>query len=61
MELSEKDIEEFAALWKAEFGEELSRAEARESASALLEVYAVLARPLPESEHRPPRPTPPSP
>lgn len=55
MQLTDKDLHEFCALWKAEFDEELSLDEARHCASQLLELCALLIRPLP-SEYRAPAP-----
>ena len=43
MDLTEADIQEFAALWRDEFGEELSRDEARTEATRFLELYLLLA------------------
>ena len=48
MDLDNPDIQEFIQLWKEEFKETLSSAEARQCASELLELYAVLASPLPD-------------
>jgi hypothetical protein len=48
MDLDDKDIQEFMRLWQEEFKETISAADARHSASQLLELYAILARPLPE-------------
>lgn len=45
MQLSDDDIREFAALWKEEFGEEISDAGARRNASQLLRLYSLLLRP----------------
>ncbi|MEK7630489.1 MAG: hypothetical protein AAB417_00445 [Patescibacteria group bacterium] len=42
MELTEDDIREYQAIWKKEFGEEISVEEARRSASQLLELYRSL-------------------
>lgn len=47
MDLEENDIAEFAELWKQEFNETISLDEARHCASQLLELYTILARPLP--------------
>ena len=46
MQLREEDIREFQALWKEEFHEAISVADARERASALMELCLVLAAPL---------------
>jgi len=48
MDLDDHDIQEFIQLWKEEFNETLSLAEARQCASQLLELYALLASPLPD-------------
>jgi len=45
MQLSDEDIKEFAAVWKEEFGEEISDAEARRNAAQLLQLYSLLIRP----------------
>lgn len=47
MQLSDEDIKEFAALWREEFGEEISDAEARREAAQLLQLYSLLIRPPP--------------
>lgn len=47
MQLSDRDIQEFIALHAAEFGEELSVPEARESAAGLIELYLLLPSPTP--------------
>ncbi len=47
MELGDQDIREFAEIWKQEFNEELAPDEARHHASQLLELYSLLAKPLP--------------
>jgi hypothetical protein len=48
MDLDNRDIQEFIQLWKEEFKETLPPAGARQCASQLLELYAVLASPLPD-------------
>jgi hypothetical protein len=45
MELTDKDIHEFMALWEEEFSESLTMAEARLHASLLLQLYARLVEP----------------
>lgn len=55
MNLTDADIEQYRALWMAEFGEELSAAKARQSATALLELYLILVR---EDRDGPSEPTP---
>ncbi len=47
MNLNENDLQEFSRIWSEEFHEEISMKEARQYASSLLELYSVLARPLP--------------
>ena len=54
MDLDDRDIQEFIQLWKGEFKEMLSPADARQCASQLLELYGVLASPLPEERHESP-------
>ena len=46
MNLAENDLQEFSRIWSEEFHEEISIKEVRQYASALLELYATLARPL---------------
>jgi hypothetical protein len=46
MKLTEQDLQEFSRIWSEEFHEVISIDEARQHASALLELYSVLARPL---------------
>ena len=48
MDLDDREIQEFIQLWNEEFKETLSPAEARQCASQLLELYAILAFPLPD-------------
>jgi len=45
-------------LWKKEFNETLSPDKAHHHASLLLELYGLLARPLPEERSAPPDPDP---
>lgn len=47
MQLTDQDLQEFCEIWKEEFKEDLSPADARHYASQLLELYIVLATPLP--------------
>jgi len=47
MDLTEEDVHEFARIWQEEFKETLLPADARHCASLLLELYEVLASPLP--------------
>jgi hypothetical protein len=50
MEISKKELEEFKTIYKAEFGIDLSDAEAREIAQRLLGFVALIYRPLPEGK-----------
>jgi hypothetical protein len=43
MQLTDEDIREFQELWQKEFQESLADDEARNHASQLLELYALLA------------------
>lgn len=52
MQIDDKELQEFMALYEAEFGERLSKDDASEAAGNLAELYALLSEPLPE-EHRP--------
>jgi hypothetical protein len=42
MQLTEDDLREFMEIWSEEFKEDLTIADARERASALLDLYALL-------------------
>lgn len=42
MDLTDQDIEEFVAIWRQEFHEDLPLAEARTRATQLLELCAIL-------------------
>lgn len=44
-------LDEFIAIYKEEFGEEIGRADADEMASRLVMLYALLGRKLPEQKH----------
>lgn len=55
MRLNDDDLREFKAIWKDEFGEEITDDVAREAASRLLELYRVLAR-APRPGPEPPSP-----
>jgi hypothetical protein len=43
MQFTEADLQEFVVLWKEEFHETITEADARLSASSLMELYALLA------------------
>ena len=47
MELTDKDLDEFIAIWQKEFGEVITRDRARFHGGRLLELYALLMQPLP--------------
>ena len=47
MKINDKDLEEFKRIYFAEYGEELSRAEASEIANNLVDFYTLLSEPLP--------------
>lgn len=53
VQLTDQDLQEFCEIWKQVFNEDLSLGDARDCASQLLELYAMLAKTLP-SERRPP-------
>lgn len=55
MDLTEHDIETFRRIWEETFHEMLSIAQARQHAAELLELYSLLAKPLP-SERRKDKP-----
>ena len=52
MQIDDKELQEFMALYEAEFGEKLSENEAGEVAGNLAELYSLLAEPL-SGEQRP--------
>ena len=43
MQFTEADIQEFLTIWKEEFHETITEADARIAASALMDLYALLA------------------
>ena len=51
MQFEDADIEEFMSLWREEFGESISLEAARQCASQVMELYALLAS-APESSTR---------
>ncbi|MFZ2948571.1 MAG: hypothetical protein WA003_03705 [Desulfuromonadaceae bacterium] len=53
MRISEEELREFIRLYKEEFGEELSIAEASEVAGNFVSLYEFLAEPLPGEQNRP--------
>ncbi len=66
MQISDEDLEEFTRLYAAEFGEKLSKAEASEIAGRFVDLYTLLAEPLPSEQEgaampQPHNPAPPAP
>ena len=53
MKLTDIEVQEFANLWLAEFGERLPLDQARVQATLLLRLYARLATPLKQSTSSP--------
>jgi hypothetical protein len=53
MLLNDDDVNEFIAIYREEFGEELDPGSARILATQLLRLFTVLARPLPCEQGRP--------
>jgi hypothetical protein len=49
--LTDADIQEFIEIYKKEFKESLSFKDARDMATRVLELYVVLATPLPDETH----------
>ncbi len=47
MQISDEDLKEFMALYEREFGEQLARSKASEMATRLINLYMLLAKPLP--------------
>ena len=47
MQISDEALNEFIAIYEAEFGEEISRKDANEMALSVLRLYELLARKLP--------------
>jgi hypothetical protein len=47
MQLSDEEIQEFQAIWKRTFKEDIAPGDARHRAMQLIELYAQLAKPLP--------------
>ena len=50
MQISDEDLEEFMRLYTAEFGEALSKADASEIAGRFVDLYTLLAEPLPSEQ-----------
>lgn len=53
MLLTNEDCEEFRKVYKEDTGEDITIEQAREIASRLLELYRLLARPLPGETRQP--------
>jgi hypothetical protein len=53
MQLKDDDLQEFCAIWKRVFNEEISLADARHHASQLVTLYLALAKRLPEETESP--------
>lgn len=49
MGLSKEAINEFKAIYREEFGEEISDAEAQELGESLISLFKIIYRPLPKS------------
>ena len=47
MQIDKEDLEEFKRIYAIEFGEELPQAEAGEIAGRFVDLYMLLAKPLP--------------
>jgi hypothetical protein len=47
MLIPDERIDDFIARWEKAFGETLTRGEAHEKATQLIELYRIIARPLP--------------
>jgi hypothetical protein len=56
MQISKEALCELIAIYKEEYGEELSRSEASEMGSRLLALYELLAKKLPNEQDAAPRP-----
>ena len=50
MQIDDKDLEEFKKIYTAEYGEELPQTEASEIASNFVDLYMLLAQPLPSEQ-----------
>lgn len=60
MPITNKRLEELRGLYKEEFGEEIDLEEAQEMAQRLVELYMMLAEPLPSERAKTTAPPPPS-
>lgn len=59
MKLSDEALDEFMRIYMEEFGEEITKAEASETASRVVTLYELLTRKLP-GEQKPSEPKPPT-
>ncbi len=50
MQLTEDDLQEFMQIWREDFNEPITAEEARQRATALLDLYVLLSSPAPEEE-----------
>ena len=50
MQISDEALDEFIAIYKAEFGEEIERKDASEMALRVLKLYELLERKLPDGK-----------
>lgn len=53
MEISKEDLEELKNIYKEDYGETLSDAEALEMGQRLLNLFRIIYRPLPSDSHEP--------
>ena len=51
MRLSDKAIQEFKSIYREEFGEDISDAEAEEAAERVLRFFEIILQPLPNPPH----------
>jgi hypothetical protein len=54
MGLSKEAINEFKAIYREEFGEEISNAEAQELGESLISLFKVIYRPIPRKDKQNP-------
>jgi hypothetical protein len=52
MQFTDTDLREFTEIWQEEFHEPISEDEARHAASLLMDLYMLLATPLPAAPPR---------
>ncbi len=57
MNITEDALDELIVIYKEEFGEEISRAQASEIAQRVLTLYEILSKKLPNEQRVPPSPT----